>query len=303
MKGMEIRYNDPHSLFYRRHRDCLEFGMADDVGVKHRVRGIDHLDGAGVDLLDASEGNDIVAEHGRDIQRAAHFEGFGQIHEGASGNGKIVYDEAVLALHIANDLQHLGIFSMIRTGLIANGDGQIQGGGILVRLLGITCVRRNHNHVFRAHALDHLGQHGRGIQVIHGALKEALQLLRMQIHGDKAVCAGQLHAFSTDARANGHARLILLIALAITKIGHDQGNGMRIGALKGIHPEQDFHKLIVGTQTDRLYQKHIAVTHGFIDTHKGIALRKGDDLRRTQLLAHVTAHAFRKDPTAATCEN
>ena len=78
---------------------------------------------------------------------------------------------------------------------------------------------------------------------------------------------------------------------------------MGVCALEGVHPEQDFHKFIVGMQADRLHQKHVAVAHGFIDADKRVALREGDDLGGAQALVHVLAHALRKDLSAAAREN
>ena len=192
---------------------------------------------------------------------------------------------------------------MIHALLVADGDGQVQHGGELAGLLGVARVGGDHDHVAHVQLLDDLGQHEGGVEVVHGALEEALQLLRVQIHGDEAVGSGQLHALRAHARTNGYAGFILLVALAIAEIGHDQRAGMGVGTLECVHPEQDLYEFVIGMQADGLHHQYITVTNRFVHADKRVAFRKGNDLGRAQLLAHVLAHALRKDLSAAARED
>ena len=192
---------------------------------------------------------------------------------------------------------------MVGAALVADGDGQVQHVRELAGLLGIAGVRGNHHGVARIHVPGDLGQHRNGVQVIHGPLEEALQLRGVQVHGDEAVRARQLHALGAHPGADGHAGLVLLVALAIAEVGHDQRAGQRAGALEGVHPEQDLHKFVVGMHADGLHQEHVPVAHGLVDAHKRVALREGDHLGRAQRLAHVGAHALGEGPAAAAGED
>ena len=146
-------------------------------------------------------------------------------------------------------------------------------------------------------------QHRHGVEVIQGFLEEALHLLRVQIHGHKAVGAGQLHALGAHARADGDARFVLFVALCIGKVGHDQRYRQRVGALEGVHPEEYLDKFVVGVHADGLHKIHVAVADGFVDADERIALRKGDHFRVAHLAAHITAHALGERLSAAARED
>ena len=131
-----------------------------------------------------------MAQHGADAPCAPGHQAVGQVDQRAAGDGEIVHDQAVLALDLADDLQDGGVFGVIHALLVADGDGQVQHGGELAGLLGVARVGGDHDHVAHVQLLDDLGQHEGGVEVVHGALEEALKLLRVQIHGDEAVGSG-----------------------------------------------------------------------------------------------------------------
>ena len=80
-----------------------------------------------------------------------------------------------------------------------------------------------------------------GVEVIHGLFEEALHLLRVQIHGHKAVGAGQLHALGAHARADRDARFVLFVAFRISEIRYNRSNGICACPFKSIHPKQQFY--------------------------------------------------------------
>ena len=139
--------------------------------------------------------------------------------------------------------------------------------------------------------------------MVHGLFEKTLHLLRMQVHGHEAVRSGQLHALSAHARADGYARLVLLVALGVGKVGHDQRYRQRVGALEGVHPEEYLDKFVVGVHADGLHKIHVAVADGFVDADERIALREGDHFRVAHLAAHITAHALGERLSAAARED
>ena len=134
--------------------------------------------------------------------------------------------------------------------------------------------------------------------MIHGLFEEALHLLGVQIHGHKAVRAGQFHTFGAHARADGYARLVFFIALGVGEIGHDQRHRKGVGAFESVHPKKDFHEFVVGVHADRLHEIYVAIANRFIDADKRIAFRKGDYFRIAHLAAQIAAHALGKGLSA-----
>lgn len=100
----------------------------DFIGMERRlaidgVRGNKKLNRAVLNALNRLLAHHHVGKERIDVLRALVLQAVGHIHKRAAGNGKVIHHDAVLALHIADDFQHLGVFVVPGAHLVADGNG------------------------------------------------------------------------------------------------------------------------------------------------------------------------------------
>jgi hypothetical protein len=77
---------------------------------------------------------------------------------------------------------------------------------------------------------------GKTAVIIQGDAKEALDLRRVQVQRDDTISAGHLDRIGTDPSTDGDPGFILLVALRITEVGHDDRHRLCAGASQRIEP-------------------------------------------------------------------
>ena len=153
-------------------------------------------------------------------------------------------------------------------------------------------VGGHHHHVLALLA-ELLGvvvhEHGIAQQVVHGDIKEALDLAGVEIHGQHAVSAGGGEHVGHQLGRDGIAALGLTILTGIAEIGDHRGNTTRGGALAGIDHDEQLHQAVIDRLAGGVDEKHIAAADALIQRDRGLAVRKGFDLCLAQLDADELA--------------
>jgi hypothetical protein len=106
-------------------------------------------------------------------------------------------------------------------------------------VLGEARVGGHHLEVGQLQAAERGAQDGQRIEVVDRDAKEALDLWRMQVEGDDPVGACHLDGIGAHPGPDGHARLVLLVALGVAEVRHDDGHRFRAGPLQRVDPEQE----------------------------------------------------------------
>ena len=180
----------------------------------------------------------MVARHDH-LARAPFAQDADGLDHGAGGVDLVVHDEGVAPAHLADDVERLAAVVVAGAALLDDGEGQAEADGHVARALLAAHVR-GHDGVV-GHALaGEVGAHRvEGVEFVEGHVEEALDLARVQVHGEHAVGPGGLDEVGHEARADGHAGLVLLVAAPVGVEGDDGGDAPRRGAPRGVdHDEQ-----------------------------------------------------------------
>ena len=203
------------------------------------------------------------------------------LHAGPSalcdGPGRIdhiVQQKRIAAGYIADDVHHMRFVRTLAS-LVDNREIRLQPFGKCSRPFNPAGVRRHDHQIARAFTADIVQQDGHGIEMIHGDLKEALNLAGMQIHREDAVRAGCRGEIRHDFRGNRHARLIFSVLAPVSIIRNHRGNPIGRGPFQRINHEPQFHPMLVNRIAAGLKQKDIFAPHIFIDVDPDLSVTKG----------------------------
>ena len=134
---------------------------------------------------------------------------------------------------------------------------------------------------------DGLAQHGQRVQVVDGDAEEALDLRRVQVHGDHPVGAGGLDGVGADPGADRHPRLVLLVALGVAEVRDDGRDRRRAGALERVDPEQQLHEVVVDRERGALDDEDVAAAHVLEHPDEQVAVAEAQGLALAERVAEV----------------
>ena len=129
-------------------------------------------------------------------------------------------------------------------------------------------------------------------QVVHGDVKEALDLVSVQVHGQHAVGTGGGDHVGHQLGGDGIAGLGLAVLTGIAEVGDDGGDTAGRGALERIDHDEQLHQIVVDGRAGGLDHEHIAAADGLIQGRKNLSIRESANLGLTQLGAHEPADLF-----------
>ncbi len=115
--------------------------------------------------------------------------------------------------------------------------------------------------------------------MVHRDIKEALELLGVQIHGQDAVHTGGGDEVGDEFGRDGNAGLVLAILAGVTEERDDHRDAGGAGAAGGIDHDEELHQVLVGRRTGRLDDENVAPADVFVDLYEGLAVREGADRR------------------------
>jgi hypothetical protein len=150
-------------------------------------------------------------------------ERLGRVGERAGGVDHVVEEHAVAALHVADDVHHLGDVGALAA-LVDDGEGGVEALGVGARALHPARVGRHHHRLVEVERAELVEQHGHRVEVVDGDVEEALDLPGVQVDGEHPVDArgGDEvgHELGGDGRAAGH----LAVLPGVAVVGHDGGD-------------------------------------------------------------------------------
>ena len=116
--------------------------------------------------------------------------------------------------------------------------------------------------------MEVLGEDGGAQQVVHRDIKEALDLVGMQVHGEHPVGAGTGNQVGHQLCGDGVAGLGLAVLAGIAEIGHHRGDAAGGGPLERVDHNEHFHQVVIDRRAGGLHHKHVGAADGLIDGDK-----------------------------------
>src|SRR5690606_29184422 len=233
-------------------------GQRDGVGDHHFVeRGT-------FDVLDGAAGQYGEGAVGVDTLGAVVLEGLGGQAQGAGGIDHVIDQHAGAAFDIADDVHDFGYVGL-GPALVDDRQIHTQAFGDGTSTHHATDIRGNDHQIFEALIFDIVHQGGRAVDVVHGDIEEALDLVSVQVNGEYTVDAdvGQHvgHHLGADRHTGGAGAAILT---GIAEVGNHGGDTRRGGAAEGVSHYHQFHQVVVGGCTGRLNQEDVLTANIFI---------------------------------------
>ena len=205
-------------------------------------------------------------------------------------------EDAVLAVHIADDVHHLAL-----VGLLA---ALVHDGQIHVQLLGEgpgpghgAHVGGDHHHVL-APLAELLGvvvhEDGVAVEVVHGNVKEALDLGGVEVHGQHPVRPGGHQHVGHQLGGDGVPGLGLPVLTCVAEVGDHRGDPAGGGPLHGVDHHQQLHQVVVDRAAGGLDEEYVGASDGLVDGGAHLAVGEVADLRVPQLNADELADVLGK---------
>ena len=107
--------------------------------------------------------------------------------------------------------------------------------------------------------LDISKHEGLRVQVVDGKVEEALDLARVQIHGDDVVAARDGKHVGDELRGDGRATLVLFVHACIRVARYDGGDPAGRSALARGDEDEKLHEVVVHVAAGRLEDKDVLV--------------------------------------------
>ncbi len=210
------------------------------------------------------------------------FQRSGGVTQGAGGIDHVIDEDAGTAFNVTDDVHDFG---HVRLGPTLVDDRQIHAErlGHRTGTDHAADVGGNDHQILEALRLDVIDQDRRAVDVVHGHVEEALDLIGVQVDGEDAVDAHHIEHVGHDLGADRHARRARTAILAgIAKVGDDGRDASGRGPAEGICHHHQFHQVVVGGCAGRLDQEDVLAANIFIDFDTDLAIGKLSDVGITE---------------------
>jgi len=112
-------------------------------------------------------------------------------------------------------------------------------------------------------------------QIVHGNVKEALDLGCVQVHRQNTVCTGGLDHIRNELGGDGVAALGLAVLTGVAEVGDDGGDAACGGAAACVDHDQQLHQVVVDGLAGGLHQEYVAAADGLVDRDGDLAVSEG----------------------------
>src|SRR4029077_7959000 len=104
-------------------------------------------------------------------------------------------------------------------------------------------------------------QNRRCVQVIHGAIKETLNLGGVQVHCQNAIGPGLGDQVGDQFGRDRNTTHVFAILTGVAVVRHDGGDPRGTRSFASVDHDQQFHQVLVDRRTGGLNQEHVASTY------------------------------------------
>ena len=223
--------------------------------------------------------------------RAPLLQGPRALAEGPRGVGDVVDDDAGAPLHLADDVHHLG-FVRPRPALVDDGELRV------VELLRdgpgphhASDVRRDHDRIGQLPAPDVPDEDRRGVDVVHGNVEEALDLVRVKVHRQRPVCPrGRDHVRHHLGRDGDPHRARAAVLAGVAEVRDDGGDARGRCPAYRVHHDDELHQVLVGRPAGGVDDEDVLPADRVVDLDVDLAVPKPAHRRPTGWDPETCAH-------------
>ena len=167
----------------------------------------------------------------------------GSLSDSAGCINHIINDDNILVFYITDNL-HACYYIGASTGLVAEHERAAEVLGISVGTLRTTNVWRSNDHILEAQALQVWQNNARCIEVIYRNIKEALNLVGMEVHGDETVDTGNAEQVGYQFSADADTWLVLTILTSPSEVRYNSNNVAGRSTLCCVNHQEQLHQVV-----------------------------------------------------------
>lgn len=217
-------------------------------------------------------------------------------HNRTGRRDHVVKNECDLPFNGTADQVLLASLEGIRAALIDNREAAAEMIDVLQRSLDAPFIGANDDEVLlgKIQRPEVLVEDRSGVEVIDGAIEEALNLSGMEVHCQHAVGTGFGDEIRDQLRRDRDSAHVLAILPCVAEVGHDGGDASGTCSLASIDQDQQLHQVFVDGRAGRLDEEDITPSHVLIESNGDFSIRKIPQFNRPQIDSKISGDLDRK---------
>ena len=141
-------------------------------------------------------------------------------------------------------------------------------------VLGLSHVGGDHDGVLEPVGAQPLAEHGHRGELIGRHGEESLDLWRVQVDGEHAIRPRGGDEVGHEAGGDGDARLVLLVAARVRKVGQDRRHPARGGMRERVEQDQQLDDVLRQRGRRRLHHEHVLLADVLLDPDLEVLVRE-----------------------------
>src|SRR5438876_1014452 len=125
------------------------------------------------------------------------------------------------------------------------------------------------------------------VHVVHGYVKKALDLGRVQVESQRAVGARAGQEVGNELGGDRHPADILAVLASVAVVRKNYGDPRGAGAPEAVQHDQQFHQVFIDRRASRLHQKDVSAAYVFFDAHRDFTV---GEIRQRHLAERIAQH-------------
>jgi hypothetical protein len=139
--------------------------------------------------------------------------------------------------------------------------------------------------------------------VIDWDVEKALNLLRVQVHGQDTVRASGDEEIGHELGGDGDAGLIFAVLAGIAVKGQDGGDASRAGTPHSIDHDEHFHQMMIRGRAGGLADKDVFAADVLLDFYERFTIRKRLDGGFSEFDSDIGANGLGKRPVGCAAKD
>ena len=134
-----------------------------------------------------------------------------------------------------------------------------------------------HDHQFVMRQIERLKvvvEHGGRVEVVHGHVEKALDLGRMEVHGEHPVGARPRDQVGDELGGDRHPAGVFAVLAGVAEVGDHGREPVGTGPLEAVDHDEQLHQVFVHRRAGGLHDEHVAAADVLVDLAGDLAVWK-----------------------------
>lgn len=278
--------------------------LAEELAIgRHGVCDDEAVERTALDLLDGVTAQDRMRTGSGHREGSVLLEEGGSFVQGSATRDLVVEHEAVLPLHVSDEIGRDGMFAVVETTLVDDGHRELESFRERAGLLGMAGIGRDDDVIRQILRPPELGHDAQCLQAIRRNPEEALDLGRVQIHGQNSVRAGGLDQIGHESSCDRDPRLVLLVASGVGEVGKYSSDAASRCVLQRIEHDEELHDPLVDRRRASLNHVDIGFSDVVQNLDEQVLVRELDGTGSADRDVEMVADSCDEFGVATTTEN